>query len=1243
MGKTKSQLIDELAGMKQRIAVLEAEGTERERLIREMRVMEDAIASSINAVALSDLEGKLTYVNDSFIEMWGYASRDEVLGKSVFDFWKSKKQVTSVLEATLKKRGARGELVALRKDGSTFTAEMSITLVINDDDRPLCVMGSFIDISERKRAEAALQQSEAKYRDLVENLRDVVYVVDDKGVVTYISPVVESFIGYSASELVNKPFVPHLHPDDVQRAVDGARRVFSGDSTTAEYRFITKSGEVRWMHTSNRPIFEGGRVIGETGILTDITERKRAEEELRLSEERYRSLVDIANECIVVVQDGIIKFANPKTEEATGYAAEELASSSFVDYLHPDDREVVVEAHERALKEGKAPYLEPFRMVAKNGDIRWLFRNTALIDWEGKPATLTFLSDVTERKRAEEALRESEEKYRSVVERASDLIVIIQDGKIRFANRRGIEMLGYTPEEAVGTPMVKYIHPDAMELALNHYQRRMAGEDVETVYESALLHKDGSRVDVEVNGAIINYNGKPADMAVIRDITERKQAEEALRDSEAKLRAMFEASPDFIMNVDREGKLLFINRTVPEMTVEQTLGTSLYDYIAPEAITAYRRALNKVFKTGKLASIETAGLGPGGRKSYYRTRFCPIIHDDWVNTVMIIATDYTEQKRAEEALRESEERFRTIIENARDAITIVDGNFTVLYESPSLEAVTGYLPEEWQGRSLSDMQIHPDDLPMLASEFERLKSQPGLMIGDLAVRYLHSDGTWHVIEASGRNFLDDPWVSGIVINFRDITDRRRMEEALRSSEEKLRIIFESIGDAITVTDLEGKVLDANRAAVSIFGLKDKEEAIGRAGFDFIAERSREKASEDMMKLFTERGTEPVEFIFKTIDGREFEVESNNALLRDIEGNPLGFVSINRDISQRKRAEEALRASEEKLRIMFDSITDGIVVTDLMGTIIDVNGAALRLHGYGHRKEMVGRKGLELISKEDQSMAIEKMFEGLAECHDVIIEYVLSRPDGTAVDVQGVVNLLHDSSGNATGLVVITRDITERKRAEENLKLYVAEITRAQEEERKRIARDLHDETVQELAALTLEIEAAKRADKGLSQSTVNALERIQDRSRSIMEGVNRFSAELRPDILDQMGLLSALSWLVENIGGDIDVRVESYGTERRLSNEVELAIFRVAQEALSNVRKHSEATKAVVKIAFTADGVWMEVRDYGEGFTLPANIANLAVEGHLGILGMHERARMVGGIASVRTRPGEGTSVSIVV
>jgi PAS domain S-box-containing protein len=991
MSKTKAQLIDELEVMRQRIAVLEASGAERGQVLKELRIKDNAIASSINAIALSDLDGKLTYVNNSFLEMWGYESRDEVLGKSAIEFWKRKNQAGTVLEAVLKKKGARGELVAARKDGSTFTAELSASLVTNDDGKPLCVVGSFIDISERKRVEELLRKSEAKYRNLVESLRDVVYVIDDKGVVTYISPAVETFIGYTASEIINKSFAWYLHPDDVQRAMNGAGHVLSGESTTGEYRFITSSGEIRWMHTSNRPIFEGGRVVGETGILTDITERKQAEE----------------------------------------------------------------------------------------------------------------------------ALRESEDKYRSVVERASDLIVIIQDGEIRFVNKRGIEMLGYTPEEAVGTSTVKYIHPDAVELALNHYQRRMEGENVETVYDSALLHKDGRRVDVEVSGGLINYQGKPADLAILRDITERKRAEDALRDSEAKLRAMFGASPDFIMDADREGKLLFINRTVPELKPDEIPGTSLYDYLAPEVRDAYKETLAQVFQSGEPASIETAGLGPGGRTSYYRTRFEPVIHGDQVDTVIIVATDVTEYKRS--------------------------------------------------------------------------------------------------------------------------------EGVLRASEEKLRIIFESIGDAITVTDLEGNVLDANRAAVSIFGLKDKEEAIGRAGFGFIAERSFEKASEDLMRLFSEGSTGPVEYTFKTIDGREFEVESNNALLRDIEGNPLGFVSINRDISQRKQAEEALRTSEEKLHIMFDSITDGIVVTDLMGTIVDVNGAALSLHGYSDRQALVGRKGLDLISKEYQSVAIEKMLRALSEGHDVTMEYVISRPDGTAVDIQGVVNLLHDSGGNATGLVVITRDITERKRAEENLKLYVEEITKAQEEERKRIARDLHDETVQELAALTLDIEATKRGDRRLSEDTANALERIQEKARDIMNGVNRFSAELRPDVLDQMGLLSALSWLAENIVDEIDVRVEFTGDERRLPSEVELVLFRIAQEALSNVKKHSEAAKAMIKVAFTAGGVWLEVRDYGKGFILPGNIAEFATEGHLGILGMHERARIINGTFSVRSRPGEGTSVSIVV
>jgi PAS domain S-box-containing protein len=147
----------------------------------------------------------------------------------------------------------------------------------------------------------------------------------------------------------------------------------------------------------------------------------------------------------------------------------------------------------------------------------------------------------------------------------------------------------------------------------------------------------------------------------------------------------------------------------------------------------------------------------------------------------------------------------------------MDENFSIIYESPSLARVTGYAPEEWTGKSLGDMDVHPDDVPLLVSKLELLKSQPGLVIEDVSVRYRHKDGSWHVVEASGRNLLHDPRVKGLVINFRDATARRRMEEALRESELRYRLLAENASDVIFTSDLAMKLTYVSPSVVQLTG------------------------------------------------------------------------------------------------------------------------------------------------------------------------------------------------------------------------------------------------------------------------------------------------------------------------------------------------------------------------------------------------------------------------------------------
>jgi two-component system sensor histidine kinase UhpB len=977
--------------------------TDRRQAQEELRIKDDAIASSINGVALSDLDGKLTYVNDSFLEMWGYDSRDEVLGRPNMEFWKNKQQATTALEAVLKKGGARGELEAVRKDSSTFTAELSISLV-TDDGKPLCIMGSFIDMTQRKVAEEALRDSEEKYRAVFETAPASIILVDKKGQMLDVSPFHMAHISkgkITSEDLVGKNIVTHttIVEAGLSETYAGVLEGEPFDIKDVYFPALT-SGADGYFNVKGAPLIKGDEVVGAVITHEDVTERKRTEEALRESEDKFRTIFESIGDAITVT-------------DLTG---------------------TVLDVNMAAIK--------VFGMKAKKDVI-------------GR-AGFDFIAEKSKEKASEDMLRLFEEGSRGTVEYTFQTI----DGK-----------------------------------------------EFEVESSNALLH---------------DTSGNPTGIVSInRDITERKQVEEEMRSSEEKLRFMFESLGDGIIVVGLEGKVEEVNEAALSLAgckkKKDMVGRNVFDFVAEK------------------------------------------------------------------------DRARALEENAKN---IMEGHGSTVE----------YTAVDINGR-----------------EFD-----------------VESTGTLM------RDSSDNP--VGFITAVRDVTERKRMEEQLRESEERYRSVVETASDAIISIDSEGHIIFWNAAARAIFGYSARE-AMGKPLEMVVPERFQAGFREGLARMVTAEGVvgarKTTELIGLRKDGGEFPVEHSMATWH---AKGEGFhTAIIRNITERKQAEEALRTSEEKLRIMFESITDGIIVTDLMGNIVDVNGAAIRLHGYENREDLVGHKGLDLISEEYQPMAIEKMFKALEEGGDATMEYALSRPDGTEVDIEGVVNLLHDSAGEPTGLVVITRDITERKRVEENLKLYVEEITRAQEEERKRIARELHDETVQELAALTLDIEATIRVGKRLPEDTVNSLELIQEKARDIMEGVNRFSAELRPDILDQMGLISALNWLVDNIGGDIDVRVESSGDERRLPADVELAIFRVAQEALSNVRKHSEAVEAVVKVAFTAGGFRLEVRDYGKGFVLPANVADLAAKGHLGILGMHERARIIDGTVSVRSRPGEGTSVSMVV
>jgi PAS domain S-box-containing protein len=363
-------------------------------------------------------------------------------------------------------------------------------------------------------------------------------------------------------------------------------------------------------------------------------------------------------------------------------------------------------------------------------------------------------------------------------------------------------------------------------------------------------------------------------------------------------------------------------------------------------------------------------------------------------------------------------------------------------------------------------------------------------------------------------------------------------------------------------------------------------------------------------------------------------------IRDKQNRIIGAIETLEDITERISAETALIASERNYRHLFESALDAIWINDLEGNIWASNKSAERLTG--HTISELNHSNLSLFLTGDSLTRYRKIQDKLIQGQPLgnPYEQKIIRKDGSEVICMVTTNLLTQGDINSS-FQSIARDVTEEKRLYENQSSYLKEITRAQEEERKRIARELHDGTAQTLIALLHQVERLldDKADFPVSQT--KSIWVIYERIRDILQEVRRFSRDLRPSILDDLGLVPALDWLTGELKSNygIDASLIKTGEERRLTPEAELLFFRIAQESLTNVVKHAQASKVEVNVIFAVYSFAIAITDNGSGFSPPQNISGLARIGKLGLAGMVERVQLMNGTITISSEPGKGTTI----
>ena len=464
----------------------------------------------------------------------------------------------------------------------------------------------------------------------------------------------------------------------------------------------------------------------------------------------------------------------------------------------------------------------------------------------------------------------------------------------------------------------------------------------------------------------------------------------------------------------------------------------------------------------------------------------------------------------------------------------------------------------------------------------------------------------------------------------------RAEEALEESERRYRELFDSASDAVFNRRLNGEIVEVNQAAQALTGYTVQELLDMNISGLLPPESFTLSMDKQKIMLDGEDVAQRYEMELLRKDGTSLVIEAVDRLLSKNDES-VGVQVIVRDVTERKKMEKRLLEREKTFRAIAEQSSDGILIVTPEGNYVYVNNGASEITGYSV-EELLRMNLFNLVHPEELPKVRERSRKRRDGKHiPRQYETVFVRKDGKAIPVEMVEAkaLWYDEPT----VQIVFRDIAERKR----LRNYVAEITRAQEEERKRIARELHDDTIQSLAALSLDIQTITR-DKGLSLETFQRLEKLRRDTGSIIDGVRRYSYELRPAVLDQLGLIPALELLTSELNRVTRIKshLEVIGYERRLAPDLELAIFRIVQEALRNVRKHAQAKKASVIVEFNMDNICLGITDDGQGFELPESTGDFAFRHKMGLVGMQERARLFGGELSITSQIGKGTTVSLV-
>jgi PAS domain S-box-containing protein len=636
---------------------------------------------------------------------------------------------------------------------------------------------------------------------------------------------------------------------------------------------------------------------------------------------------------------------------------------------------------------------------------------------DGKVFLQATVRDITERKNAEAAVQESEKKYRLLVEQSVDgIIVADQQWNIQFVNPAICRMLGYTPEELCQLNIAETGIPEERDRVARERQALRGGSIVR--YERTIRKKDGSCFPVEV---IIGELGDGRYQEIVRDISERRQSEQRLHMQDAALNAAANA----IAITDPQGTILWINpafTTLTGYTREEIIGTNPRVLKSGEHDAAFYAELWRTIKAGNIWHGELVNRRKDGSLYTEEMTITPVRNAAGeISHFIAIMQDVTEWKLTEESRR----HFAAIVEHSDDAIISAEVDGTLTSWNAAAQRLYNYAAEEILGRSISVL-VPRNRMGELREILGKLQS--GEHIQHLETVRLKKGGIPVDVSITVSPVKNDAGqVTGVSAIIRDITERKRAQEALHKSEAHYRALVETTNTGFVVIDYEGKVLDANAEYVRLTGHRDLNEIRGRSVIEWTAAHEKEKNAEAVKRCVEQGFIRAMEIDYVDSRGNVTPIEFDATVVET--GGAPRILTLCRDITEHKRAEEALRALSAYTRSLIEASLDPLVTIGPEGKITDVNAATETATGR-NRTELIGTDFSDYFTDPEQAKAGYRKVFREGSVRDYPLE--LRHSDGSIISVLYNASVYHDAAGNVVGAFAAARDITERKRAENAL-------------------------------------------------------------------------------------------------------------------------------------------------------------------------------------------------------------------